>query len=66
MVELDSSHRAVAALWDFTGREEVEDLEVRGGWRTGLVVAEALPSGFVSKVQLAGHDGVVSECGTFP
>lgn len=54
------------AWGDFFGREEVPDLVVRCvGW-AGMVVTEELPGGFLIEVQLAGHDGVVSECWAFP
>lgn len=33
------------ALWNFHGREEVTDLEVRCCWRAGSVVTEELPGG---------------------
>lgn len=62
----DFSRRTEAALWNFLGREEVTDFFVCCRRRTGLVVAEELPSGFVSKVQLAGHDRLVSQCRAFP
>lgn len=66
MVELDSSHRAVAALWDFIGREELADLIIRCGWWAGLIVAEELPRGLLIEVELAGHDCMVGERGAFP
>jgi len=66
MTECDLLRRAEAALLDFFDGEELADLIVRCCWRAGLVFAKELPRGLLVEVELAGHDGVVCECGTFP
>ena len=66
VLERDLLCRAKATLLNLLGREEVTDFLICCRWRTGLVGAEELPRGFVSEVQLAGHDCMVCERGAFP
>ena len=66
VLERDLLCRAKATLLNLLGREEVTDFLICCRWRTGLVGAKELPRGFVSEVQLAGHDCMVCERGAFP
>ncbi len=61
-----SSLQGKGDIVNLLGCEEVTDFLICCRWRTGLVVAEELPRGFVSEVQLAGHDCMVCERGAFP
>jgi len=66
MVKLDLIGWTERTLWCFLYREKISHFVVRCMRGAGLVVAEELPGGLIVLFQLAGHDGVVSDCGAFP